>query len=238
MSGNFWGIDESSAYVHLRDVVRLRASNEQYDTEGTYAVFIEGTSNDNRFVNSRFSNSRSAANNSTFRTYSAGTTNTTLLGCSLHKGTGGEYYDAISSAELTNVYYSQLDTSFTSDLVRSGTSWKKGFYKTAAAYTTTITVTLPGTSSWMPAMVSLRVKSIKSNTDGIGYTENRLYLRHLSTTNVVVVSNQVIGTASNLVITTGTSGNTLTITCTNGSHTGVDFIWDVEVDSLYTPTVS
>lgn len=237
LQGNYL---QSAGYVYFRDVTNVRASDEQYETTGAYAVFIEGTSYNNRFVNCSFSNAGSASNNSCFRTYGASVTDTQLLGCSITQGTGGVPYDGNNSAEPPVIYYCDINSILLSTPIRAGYSYKTGIYDTVSGSISTRTINFSTSSSWRPAIVSVRVRSLRNDNNGSGYTENRLYIGQQGSTNIQVVSNQVIGTATGLTITTSTSGTILTITCTHASISGPNFyfIWDLEVDSYYTPIIT
>jgi parallel beta-helix repeat protein len=241
MHGNYW--HQNNSEVIFRDVVRARISDDQYDTSGVNAVFIEGTSADNQFVNCRISNQRATSSFSAFRTFGATVTDTWLIGCYIRQGTGGVLYDAQSGAQLPRVYLSKQGTgpTFLNDIIRQGLSYKTAIRKTAGSgvSATSITIDFGASSSWIPAHVSLRVNTVKNDSSGAAWAENRIFIRHL-TGIVIVANNQVIGTASNLTVTTSATGNVLTITCTHATTSGPElyFMWDVEVASTNEPIVA
>ena len=86
----------------------------------------------------------------------------------------------------------------------------------------------------------MRVSTVRNDNVGDGYTENRYYVKNQGTNNITVMNTQVIGAAANLVLTTAIVGSVMTITATNGSHTGANlfFEWGVTIDSLNKPVIT
>ena len=242
MQSNYF---DSGAYAtYFVGINKSRISNEQYIASGSNVVIIEPTSTDNQFINCRFSNQTSASNFSVFRCYGTGVTDTWLIGCYLYPGTGGTLYDGVAGAIAPKVYISKKNAAaeFLSDPVRNGFNYTTALNLVAGVgiNTTSVTIDFGTSGSWQPAIVSLKIKTNTNSGGGDGYTENRIYLRSITSPGCVINNNQVIGTPSNLTVTTLVSGTSVVFTCTHATTTGpsLNFMWDISVDSINFPTIS
>lgn len=227
--------------VFFRDVSRLRAINENYKTKGIYSTLIEGVSVQNQFINCIFNNSSSTTNNSVFRTNSATCTNTTLQGCSFFKGTGGVVMDAIGGAELAKKYYSDYLNAFYHDTTRNGLKYSISTSKTASTsvLNTVLNIDLGLTGSgFRPFVVNVKVGSTKDNNTGNGFTSNTIWGNHRENSTINVRGNNVIGTATDLTITTSVSGTKLVLTCTHSSIDALLMYWDLDITSQNTPIIT
>src|SRR5690606_24249126 len=234
---------QGTSEVIFRDVKNSRISNEYYDTSGVNAVFEEGTSTDNQFISCYISNARAGTNYATFRTSGVGTTATRLIGCHIVQGTGGVSLDAINSAETATTFFHKTGTTsaLSNTPMRLGRRVPYGISKTAGAATmsTSVAIDLGTSSSWVPAVINVRVASAKADGSGGGYTNNTIFVRHV-TGSVEVMGNVVSGTAANLTITPSVAGNAITLTCTHASVSGPSFgfMWDIDVSSTNSPIIS
>lgn len=242
MQGNYFN---TGAYAtSFLNTNRSRICNEQYVANGSNVVIIEPTSTDNQFTNCRFSNQTSVSNFSVFRCYGTGVTDTWLIGCYLYQGTGGTLYDNVAGAIAPKVYISKKNAAaeLLSDPLRNGYNYTTALNLVAGAgiSTTAVTIDFGASGSWQPSIVSLKIKTNTNSGGGDGYTENRIYLRSITSPGCVINNNQVIGTPSNLTVTTLVSGTSVTFTCTHATTTGpsLNFMWDISVDSYNFPIIS
>jgi hypothetical protein len=126
------------------------------------------------------------------------------------------------------------------DPIPVGNNWKNSVVKNVASGSSSlVSINFGNSASWVPACVSLKVTSIDT-TDGsdYGFTEVRYWIRHRLTSDPVIIHTSTVVAGSNLTLTTLLSSQTIEITAANGSGTtNLQFMWDIDIDSVNVPVV-
>jgi hypothetical protein len=245
LSGNYLS-HTGSAGVKITNSQLLRASEEIYVGGATASIscILSGPSSDSRFVNCTFDSSANASgigfqvNNPDV---SSIVTNTMMTNCMFSLGSSGVIYNTAGSAvEAPQIFLSKktqagVATLLQGDPIPIGNNWRNALTKSVSGGTSTsIEIDFGTSSTSVPACVSLRVMSSKSD-GSFKFRELRYWIVHITGT-VTVNQTTLIG-GGTLGLDTSSSGNKLTITATESPSDTYTFLWDIDVDSVNVPIV-
>jgi hypothetical protein len=245
LSGNYF-LQSGDTSVEIADCRSLRISNEQYVNSSSSAAtcILTGTVTDSTFTNCNITNDLGNSLRFVNPSSTKSVTNSVFTNCNFTHASGGTIYTtqlagSATSIENPKIYLSTkivagVTTIVPSDPIPAGNNWRYSLTKSVVGGTSTsIEVDFGTSSTSVPACVSLRVMSSKSD-GSFNFKELRYWIVHITGT-VTVNTTTAIGGA--LTLTTSSATNKLTITAAEGSSGTYTFLWDIDVDSVNVPIV-
>ena len=226
--GNSW-----NTQINMRDTINSKFISEKVHTTQSSALFIEGDSSNNEFIDCLLSNIN-ASNNSTLRTNGAGCFNNHLTNCVVEKGSGGVYSDTINGGEVITSKLSTPPNSLFPEPQRQGNKLSHGLVKrdSGGLGYTELFVDIGATQTqWRPAIIKVRCCAMTNNNSDYGHFEATLWIKHRGYPDILIEA-EINGTPLNLTLSTTFDANrTIAIRATSGTSTSTNHyqVWDCEV---------
>jgi hypothetical protein len=215
MHNMYNGID--SIQINTMSGSRILSNTVVVNNASNYCLYVAGTSSANEFDGNVLDNSAATNVYSMIRFYGSAVTKNRVDNNRMTKGTGGVFIDEQSGATGNEIY-----TNYQNGQIVNGKSFAiidSKVYKavTSVSGASTATINLGGNTSWDVFELEVSVMGVSSSDNQFFHCKKIVYGSVIAgaTPNIANLNVATIGTDSNVTFTTSTSGNNLTLTCTN-----------------------
>lgn len=224
-----------SNFLYLKDVNDSIITTNSTLSDAVYALYVEGASINNKFIDNNFDTSDSIVNQATVRLYGVGVTGNEFNGNTIKGGITGfpvdELLGATGNKFASNKINGVIKDGYGNTLASEKLSTVKPII---SGSTSSVTINFGAGNAWVPFIVKVICSSISAGQGVYGGFEKHILSSAISGVNAVNINNQDIMPALNGTVTITYGDNTMEITfaSTNGAGPNLNHVWDVEVIGL------